>query len=117
MNKFANHLNKKFTVLSIEHPIESALFRYVSTLLCLLVLTYVYFVCASVLNVIAQREAGKTAQRLEGAIGTLEQQYFALSHEITPQNAADLGLVPIAKTAYVYRPGSVGVAPISRNAI
>ena len=117
MNKFANHLNKKFTVLSIEHPMENAAFRYVCILFCMLLLTYVYFVSASVLNVIAQREAGKTAQRLEGAIGTLELQYFALSHEVTPQNAAELGLVPIAKTAYVYRPGSVGVAPISRNAI
>ena len=117
MKKIPHQLHTEFLALSIEHPYERLVLRYLLAIFCACLCGYLYFVSSSVLNVIAQREADQYAQKLEGRIGTLEQRYFALSHEVTPQNAALLGLVPIQKTAYVYRPGSVGIAPVSRNAL
>lgn len=101
----------------MEHPFEQTALKALVAVLGLSICAYLYFVCASVLNVMAQREANRTAQASETSIGTLEQQYFALSHEVTEENAEIIGLVPIAKTDYVYRPGPVGVASVSSNAI
>jgi hypothetical protein len=117
MNKFATQLQKKYKVLSVEYPYEQAALSALAVIFVLCLLTYVYFVSASVLNVMAQREADRNSQLLEGEIGKLEQQYFALSHAVTAQNAQEIGLVPIQKTAYVYRPGAVGVVSVSSNAI
>ena len=117
MNKLTSQLNKKIIALSAEHPMEASLFRYVSLAVAILLCAYLYFVSATVLIVIAQREASRSSAALQSDIGVLEQKYFSLSQEITEEIAGTLGLEPIAARSYVYRPGTVGIGSVTSNAI
>ena len=103
--------------LSQQHPFESTIMRTLCIALVVLVCGYLYFVSASVLNVIARKEALAEISKIQGSIGGLEQQYFTLSEGVTPQAGATLGLSPIEDTQYVYRPGNVGAVTIAPNAI
>ena len=103
--------------LSMEHPLERTIISALSLLLVVLICGYLYFVSASVVNVMARREAITHISQIQGSIGGLEQQYFALSQEVSPDMAASLGLSPVGTTQYVYRPGNVGAVTIARNDI
>ena len=116
MNKLTIQLNKKVSVFSIEHPREAAMFKYLSICAGLLVCAYLYLVCVSVLNVIAQREASAFSVSLQGHIGELEQRYFALSQQVTPEKAIELGFSPIVSRSYVYRLTMVGIRGDYHNA-
>ena len=110
-------INKKVSILGLEHPYERHARQVLFILLALLVCAYLYFVAASVLNVIARKEALADADRLQGSIGAYENQYFALSAALTQQAGIALGLEPIAKPSYVSRPGNVGDAGGDSHAI
>lgn len=103
--------------LGVEHPFERTLVRVLSIALITLICGYLYFVSTSVLNVMARREVLAHVTKIQGAIGGLEQEYFALSQGVTPQTGRALGLTPLVQTQYVYRPGNVGAVTIDRNAI
>ena len=103
--------------LAIEHSTERYLGYTLGIILVALIAAYLYFVTASVLNVIARREVLAEVSKIEGVIGSVEQLYLGLSQTITPQVGTSLGLQPVAKTEYVRRPGSVGAVTISRNEI
>jgi len=79
-------------------------------MLLILALCYIYFVSASVLNIIAKRTADNQSAQIEATIGDLENQYFALSQSITPQEGSVLGLTMVPVSDYVTRPGSLGIA-------
>lgn len=115
--KFEFNAGRERVSLSLEHPRERFLLHILSVCLVALICLYLYFITASVLNVMARREALAQVNNLESSIGKAEQQYFALSQSVTPQQGADLGLVPTSNTQYVYRPGAVGTVTIARNAI
>ncbi|HTR18812.1 MAG TPA: hypothetical protein VMH91_02415 [Candidatus Paceibacterota bacterium] len=100
-------------VLAIEHPAERIMFTVLLVVLGLFICAYFYLVVASVLNVIARKQADATSADLQQSIGSLEQQYFALSQSITPQEASQMGLAPIQQTQYVYRPGNAAAAVAS----
>ena len=100
-----------------EHSIERAAFKAICLLLALLACGYLYFVTSSVLHVMARREALSQIDDMQGSIGALEQQYFALSQDITPQSGASLGLSPVAKTDYVYREGTMGAVTMASHEI
>jgi len=102
--------------LSLEHPRERFLLRLLGACLLALVCCYLYFVTASVLNVMASREALAQVDAIHGSIGQLESRYLALSQSTSPDEAAGLGLAPVSGTQYVYRPGNVGAATIAGNA-
>ena len=102
--------------LSLEHPRERFLLRALGVALLALICMYLYFVTASVLNVIARKEALAQVTNIQGSIGALENRYLALSEGITPEEGKALGLKPVAKTQYVYRPGNVDPATLARNA-
>lgn len=104
---------REMRVLAAEYPAERLAFKILIALLAVLVFAYFYFVIASVLNIIARKEADAQASKIESAVGDLEQQYFALSQEITPQAARELGLAPVSQTQYVYRPGNDASADTS----
>lgn len=108
---------KRGVSLSMEHPFERVLVRVLLIVLIALVCGYLYFVSASVLNVMARREALAQVNKIQGAIGGLEQQYFVLSQAVRPEMGTSLGLSPVLQTQYVYRPGNVGAVTIDRNAI
>ena len=107
--------------LTAEHPAERTILRVLLAALLALACTYLYFVGASVLNVIARKEALAQTTSLATAVAAMERDYFAASQAVTPQAGGPLGLAPVANTSYVYRPGVVGDArsgqhaPISRN--
>jgi hypothetical protein len=103
--------------LSLEHPYEQLLLRVCLFALIVLACGYLYLVTSSVLNVMARKEAQAQTEKIQGDLGGLEQQYYALSQSITPEKAVALGLVPVAGTAYVYRPGTVGAVAIARKEI
>ncbi len=113
-------MNKRISILSIEHPLErtalQVLFGATIFLLCL----YLYFVTASVLNIIARKEASAAAANISTKIAMMEQQYFDLSSAVNPETAPSLGLAPIEGTDYVYRPGTAAINTtdtMSSNAI
>jgi len=110
-------LNKKITALSFELPYEDVALRYLCLMMALLMVAYLYLVSASVLNVIAQREAAQASAQLQSNIGVLEGKYFSLGQEITPAQATKLGLAPLTESSFVYRLDTVGIAPSAKNAI
>ncbi|PIR84082.1 hypothetical protein COU18_01625 [Candidatus Kaiserbacteria bacterium CG10_big_fil_rev_8_21_14_0_10_51_14] len=103
--------------LSQEHPLERRMIQMLALVLIVSVAGYLYFISASVLNVIARKEALAHITAMQSAIGGLEQEYFALSQEVSPEAGSTLGLTPIRKTHYVYRPGNITSATIAQNAI
>ena len=117
MNSIHLQLNKKVAALSAEHPFEHVLLRYLFVAAGLLAFVYLYLVAASVLNVIAQKEADQNSSALESKIGGLEAQYFSLSQDITQQKASELGLLPVSESSFVYRLSTVGLNSSAQNAI
>lgn len=98
----------EFSLVS-EHPLEQQLSRSLVVALCLVAALYLYFVSASILNIIAQKEASARAARTQGTLASLESQYFALGKDMTQSAASSLGLSPVDDPAYVYVPGNLSV--------
>ncbi|RJR13667.1 hypothetical protein C4585_01695 [Candidatus Parcubacteria bacterium] len=103
--------------LAVEHPMERLLFRFLAAVLVGLIFAYVYFVSASVLNVVARKEALSNIASLGSSVALLERDYYAATAAITPSTGENLGLTPISNTRYVHRPGAVGAATPSTNEI
>ncbi|MFA7310178.1 MAG: hypothetical protein WC050_04720 [Candidatus Paceibacterota bacterium] len=111
-------MNKKISILASEHPLEQQAMRALFALLVLLLCGYLYFVGASVLNIMARKEASAKTTNLQSAIAGMEQQYFALSQSVDASSAHALGLAPVTGTQYVYRPGNAASAGVvARGAI
>jgi len=103
--------------LTMAHPYETFFLRTLMLILLVLCFGYLYFVGASVLNIIARKEASAETIRLQSAIATMEQEYFALTHSVDASVASTIGLTTVAKTQYVYRPGNAAAATISSNGL
>lgn len=104
--------------LAIEHPFERVLRQVLFVVLALLVLAYLYFVAASILNIMARKEANAATLAFQTSIAQMEGDYFTLSQGLDPQYAGALGLAPVGNTTFVYRPGNAASADtIGRNAI
>ncbi len=117
MNTIQLQLNKKVAAFSAEHPYEYAALRSMMLISGILILVYLYLVSASVLNIIAQKEAGRMSASLESNLGELEGRFFALSDELTSDHASRLGLHPLEESSFVYRLTNVSAAPAAHNAI
>lgn len=78
---------------------------------------YVYFVSASVMHVVARKEANTEAARTQSAIAGLEERYFALQKNISPEGAERLGLAPVSKKHFVTRRSSHAHAAGTGNEI
>jgi len=89
--------------ISGEHFVVRILIAAI--LMC--VAAYLYFVGVSIMNVIANREASLESERLQSLVGTLEEEYFALSKAISPENGAVMGLSKTADTSFVRRGGGM----------
>ena len=103
--------------LITQHPLERTIFRALIAVLFILICAYFYFVSASILNVIARKEALSEIVSLRSTVSLLERDYYALSANITPSAGMRLGLSPVSETSYVHRPGTVGVAQVRTNEI
>ncbi len=107
---FAAVAAKPRNALATEFPIERNILRGLYFAIIVLICLYLYFVSAAVLNVMYRREALTQINQIDASIGGLENQYFALTQEITPQAGASIGLVPVQDTNYVDRPDQVSDA-------
>lgn len=104
--------------LSREHPMERMIMRILLALIAISIFGYLYFVSASVLNVMARREADAQTVKLQSSIADMERQYFALEKGIDASSASALGLAPVAPAQYVFRPGNAAsAATIGSHAI
>lgn len=110
-------MHTKVQILVVEYQWERTLLRATLAMLMLLTLGYLYFVTASVLNVIAHREAVAHTTKIESEIGLLEQTYFSVSQTLTPETGSALGLSPITNQKFVYRHGTIGRAGGAQTAI
>ena len=116
---FQGHLNlaaaqKPRVALAVEDPAERVILRALVAVLVVLAFGYLYFVSASIMNIMARKEAMAQSGAIVASIGSLEGQYFSLTQSITADSAVAIGLSPISvqNTAYVERPGNVGMAGI-----
>src|SRR3989338_10561576 len=103
--------------LRAEHQLEDPDFKTFFVVLFALIFAYMYLVGSSALNIIARKEALAQSARVGASIGSYERDYFAASQKVTPEEGIALGLAPVTKTAYVYRPGTVGRVAVSHNEI
>ncbi len=114
-------MNKHIALLSLEYTFERIAFRVLFAALGIVLCGYLYFVGASVLNIIARKEASHASVAVQSTIAGLEKQFFALSEGVTPETGSSLGLAPVSGTDYVYRPGATAVLSpadtIEHNAI
>ena len=108
---------RQTSILAVEHPAERVAFTVLIVILAPLICAYFYFVVASISHVIARKEADTNSAALQESIGGLEQQYFALSQSLTPQEATQMGLTPVKETQYVYRPGNSAAVASAVHAI
>ena len=95
--------NRRTISLTLEHPAERVLLRVLVLSLTALAVLYVYFVGASILNIIARKDALKQIATLASAVAYLEREYFVASGSVGPENGARLGLTPVGNTTYVHR--------------
>lgn len=103
--------------LSREMPIERHVLRILLIVIAALACAYLYFVCTSVLNVIARKEAMVKIINVQSEISEQEQEFFKLSQNITPEMAPRFGLAPASAPEYVYRPSNTVAATIGANEI
>lgn len=103
--------------LAKELAYERHAIAALSTMLLLLVALYLYFVAASILNVMGKTEAERNMRDIEGSMGSLEQKYLALSQSINQDEAGSLGLAPVQSVSYVYRPTASAMADTNTNEI
>ncbi len=102
---------------AVEHPREQLIFKVLLGALVALACSYVYFVGATILNVIARKEAVAETASLETQVSKLENSYLAASKSVSPSDGARLGLAPLTQSSFVYRPGETAVATIEPNAL
>lgn len=101
--------------LTAEHRAEAMLRRFALILITILLFGYLYFVCNSILNVMARKEALVGIANAQNSISAMEQNYFALSEATTPGVGSDLGLSPVQNISYVYRAGNTAAATTEGN--
>ena len=82
---------------------ESHLVQFLILALVLSIGAYLYFVGLSIMNVIANREAIAESERLQSIVVNLEEQYFKLSKDVTPEMGVNLGLKKTSDTTFVRR--------------
>lgn len=111
MHRKDNHIFIRTNALPGEQYVLHMLF----VAICLTVVGYGYFLTFSIANLIANREAVATSDRLQSEVGLLEQEYFELSRAVTPALAANLGMTETSDTTFVRKPGAVGSTQGSRG--
>lgn len=92
------------------YPGEHIAFQGLILALVGCVFAYGYFVSLSIMNVVTHKEAIAESDRLRSEVGMLEEEYFTLSKEISPEMAGRLGLTNTSDTSFIRRPGAMGSA-------
>lgn len=99
--------------LATEHALEPIIRQALFALLIVSFFLYLYFVSASVLNIMARREASTATLALQSKVAHMQAEYFALSESVDSAFAGSMGLAPLEDTHYVYRPGNAAAAAVT----
>lgn len=91
-------------------PKEEHAVRFLCLSLAVLIVGYVVLVSMSVVNVIASQEAADELTALRTVVSGLENDYFAISKDITAKTGEQLGLTPTENISYVHQNSVVGSA-------
>jgi hypothetical protein len=105
------------SILTAEHPYERVLKSVCLALVGILAFAYVYFVFASVLHIIARKEAYVHVVKINSTIAELEEDYFVLATNVTKERSNDFGLVAVEDKSYVTRTNRLGYAEAEGNEI
>lgn len=62
---------------------------------------YVYFICASVANIVLRKEASIEMSKVSSSVGNLESAYLQKKTALNKEYAASLGFTDIKQTAFV----------------
>ena len=108
---------RKSFSLTAEHPLESAFVRALLGIVVVLACAYLYFVGASILHIVARKEAGVETTKLQSSVAVMERDFFAIAHSVDESVAGTMGLITVKDTAYVYEPGTAVAATIPGNGI
>lgn len=103
--------------LTVEHPAERMAMKFSFFAIAALGVAYAYLVAASIVNVIERKEALAESATLANEVSRLEEVRLAAAEGLGPEEGARLGLVPVASTGYVHRPGGTASAALESNEI
>lgn len=91
-------------IFRLKHAgVIQILVRFFLAALLVLAVLYVYFLCASIRNVVMRKELERDIASLSSSIGELEAAYFALESTIDFETAESLGLAVLPEKSYVPR--------------
>lgn len=96
-----------------EHFLEPILRRVLVVVAALAIAAYIYCVSASVVHIIARKDAEVALARTSSSVALLESKYFDLSSKVTREHATDLGLVPIDDARFIARTVRTAQASVS----
>lgn len=74
-----------------------------------LVILYVYFMIASVVDVAQREELAQNATKLSAEVARLEAQYLSKTHTITESVARDHGFVSVSSRTFVEKASAVSL--------
>ncbi|SRR5258708_4719463 len=85
--------------LELEKRIFWSLIAALVAVFCM----YVYFINATVMNIVGRQAADREITAVNSKIASLESRYLALSNTITPAYAASLGFIETKGEQYAVR--------------
>lgn len=71
---------------------------------------YMYFVSASIVNVVVREETEQRVQETRSAIGALEREYLKVRQDITLAHAESAGFVAVSQKTYATKTHMAGVS-------
>ncbi len=108
MQPIIPYIQKTKALLAEEYFWESHLRRLLVLCTAVAFVAYVYCVAASILNVIARKEADAKAASFAAAISAHESTYFSLTQSIKEESLGEHGLFAISDKHFVTRTPTLG---------
>lgn len=110
MHHFTPYIQQTKALLAQEYFWEAHLRRLLVLCTAVAFIVYVYCVAASILNVIARKEADARATSFAAAISAHEATYFSLTQAITEESLEAHGLFAISDKHFVTRTPTLGLS-------
>ena len=98
---------------TVLYASERKFFYLAVTFVLSAVFLYVYFICVSVVHVVARTETDRGISQMQARINDLESRYIEAKQAITFDNASERGFVSTKDKVYITR--SAGTLVLSNN--
>ncbi|MBP9669681.1 MAG: hypothetical protein KBE09_05335 [Candidatus Pacebacteria bacterium] len=108
MQPYQHYYIKTKALLAEEYLWESHLRRLLVLCTAVAFMMYVYCVAASILNVIARKEADAHAVSFAAAISSRESEYFSLTQSVKEESLDAHGLFAVTDKHFVTRTPTLG---------